>query len=102
MKQSSLYFCYFYDPDGNRIFNYHSSPFTNHVSPIIMNKINQPDRVMGINCFNEFLSYGDFLSYIQKAFPNNKYSNLNNLDLVFYSKRLNLFVNKGCIVHYLH
>lgn len=60
------------------------------------------ERVIGINCFNEFLSFGDFMAYVQKNFPKNEYSQLNKLDLVFYSKRLNLFVNKGCIVHYLN
>jgi hypothetical protein len=67
-----------------------------------MNRMKSTDEVIGINCFDEFLSFGDFLVYTQTVFPNKEFSYLIQNDLIFYSKRLNLFVNRGCKVHYLN
>ena len=44
------------------IYNYKSSPNQNHVYPIIMNR---GEKIIGINCFNEFLSNEDFKAYTQ-------------------------------------
>ncbi len=48
------------------IFNYKSSPYSNNIYPII---INRGDRVIGINSLNEFLSLRDFKAYAEKVFP---------------------------------
>ncbi len=56
------------------IYNLKSSPFLNHVHPMIMNRMKSTDEVIGINCFNEFLTFGDFLVYTQAAFPNKEFS----------------------------
>ena len=47
----------FHMVNSNDIYNYISSPYLNHVYPIIMNR---DERIIGINCLNEFLSNGDF------------------------------------------
>ena len=64
--------------------------------------MNNDTKLFGINCFNEFFSFSDFLAYTKKYFANNYYEELKAEDLLFYSKRLNLFVNKDCTVHFLH
>ena len=66
------------------LLNFYSSPYANHVSPII---ITNKNKVIGINSFGEFLSLSDFLAF-------NKNSSIGNQtkDLVFYSKWLNLFI----------
>ena len=79
----------------NTILNYKSFPYSNNVDPIIMNR---GDRLIGISSFNEFLSLGDFKAYAQKVFPIQEYPK----DLIFYSKRLNLYVTQGCTVHFLN
>lgn len=63
MKQSFL----LYECDSGCILNYISSPYVNHVKPIIMNR---KDEVIGINCFDEFLYFRDFIAYIKQAYPN--------------------------------
>jgi len=50
------------------ILNFQSSPYANHVFPIIMNN---DTKSLGINCFNELLSFSDFLGFTKKYFPNN-------------------------------
>jgi len=86
MKQSFLLCDYYY------ILNFQSSPYANHVFPII---INNKNKVIGINAFGEFLSLSDFL-----AFNKNGSSDNETKDLVFYSKRLNLFILEET-VHFL-
>ncbi len=60
--------------------------------------MNRGDRVIGLNSFNEFLSLRDFNAYAHKAFPNIELPK----NLIFYSKRLNLYVTEGCTAHFLY
>lgn len=70
MKNSYL----FYRDHGENktthsLCNYYNSPLDYHVSPIILNGIETKDRVIGINCFDEFLSFNDFQAFGSEKFP---------------------------------
>jgi hypothetical protein len=81
MKHSSL----IYREDGN-LLNYYSSPVENFVSRIAMT---QPsDDVLGINCFGELLLKSELISYAKNNFS----QQIKEDKVLFYSKRLNLYV----------
>ena len=54
-----------------------------------MNSINSSDEfILGINCFNELLLESEIIDFARKNFS----IEIESDDLVFYSKRLNLYV----------
>jgi hypothetical protein len=81
MKHSSL----IYRGDGN-LLNYYSSPVENCVSRIAMTQ--SSDDVLGINCFGELLLMSELISYA----TNNFSQYIKGDKVLFYSKRLNLYV----------
>ena len=84
MKHSSL----IYRGDGN-LLNYYSSPVENCVSRIaIHQQILSSDDVLGINCFGELLLKSELISYA----TNNFSQKIKGNKVLFYSKRLNLYV----------
>jgi hypothetical protein len=86
MKQSSLINIY----DG-KLLNYFSSPAENCVSRVaIHQKIWSSDDAVGINCFGELLLKSELISYA----PNNFSQLIKEDKVLFYSKRLNLYVHK--------
>jgi hypothetical protein len=73
----------------NNLVNYFSSPFDNCVSTIAnsnMHKID--DFCVGINCFDELLFRNELISYARDNFKKEIKGDM----LLFYSKRLNLYV----------
>ena len=82
MKQSSL----IYVARGKNFFNYYSSPVQDCVSMIAMT---QPSYdVVGINCFGELLLTSELKAYARNNFSQKIIGD----KLLFYSKRLNLYV----------
>lgn len=69
--------------------NYFSSPTEYFVSSIALNKKISNNDILGINCFNELILKNEF----EILFNGNKsfIDQLKN-DLIFFSKRLNLYV----------
>jgi hypothetical protein len=87
MKHSSL----IYNAKGNELLNYYSSPVENCVSVIAMNQKISFTDVIGINCFYELLFRSELISYAKKYFSHN----IKIGGILFYSKRLNLYVYKN-------
>ena len=85
MKHSSL----IYRLDGN-LLNYYSSPVENCVSRIAIHQWSSDD-VLGINCFGELLLKSELISYA----TNNFSQQIKEDKVLFYSKRLNLYVYEG-------
>ncbi len=74
----------------DNLVNYYSSGVDNCYSTIAINYL-QPiydDDVIGINCFDELLLRSEFISYARKEFNHKIYGE----KLLFFSKRLNLYV----------
>jgi len=68
MKSSFFLLCYHVLRDENCILNLSNSSLDNHFFPLIMNRMNQiEDTLVGINIFNEFLSFGDLNAFIQNT-----------------------------------
>ena len=82
IKQSSL----IYREDGN-LLNYYSSLVENCVSRIAIHQWSSDD-VLGINCFGELLLKSELISYA----TNNFSQQIKGDKVLFYSKRLNLYV----------
>jgi hypothetical protein len=82
--------------------NYYSSPVQNCVSTIaIHKKIWSCDDVVGINCFGELLLKSELISYAKTNFS----QQIRGDKVLFYSKRLNLYVyevNTEKFVKYLN
>ena len=84
MKHSSL----IYRRDRT-LLNYYSSRVENCVSRIaIHQQILSSDDVLGINCFGELLLKSELISYA----ANNFSQQIKGDKVLFYSKRLNLYV----------
>jgi hypothetical protein len=82
MKQSSL----IYREDG-KLLNYYSSPDENCVSRIAIHQWFSDD-VLGINCFGELLLKIELIIYATSNFSRQ----IKGDNVLFYSKRLNLYV----------
>ena len=83
--------------------NYYSSPVENCVSRIaIHQQICSSDDVLGINCFGELLLKSELISYAKNNFS----QQIKGDKVLFYSKRLNIYVyedeNKHKYVKYLN
>ena len=96
MKHSSL----IYTKNG-KLLNYYSSPVENCVSRIAIHQWSSDD-VLGINCFGELLLKSELISYA----TNNFSQQIKGDKVLFYSKRLNLYVledkNQENFVKYLN
>jgi hypothetical protein len=62
--------------------------------------MNNDTKLFGINCFNEFFSFSDFLAYTKKYFANNYYEELKlfqaSLSVKQLKQTLLQTINKNC------
>jgi hypothetical protein len=75
--------------------NYFSSAVENCYSTLAINStlpIDDYDDVVGINCFDELLIRSEFIAYARDKF---KYEINKGTKLLFFSKRLNVYINDG-------